>query len=141
MELLEVLTIGLPFCGFKILAGLSLGGAGGLLLVGLGVVDAAVNAANFAGLLLARRRPLPVCALAFASGSLRGGAPLAKRRDLGASLDVLLSFALVAVMIGFGRLRSMTPAHLAAWNVCVILNVLGAGLGRFGASLRDLSRA
>lgn len=72
MELLEVLTVGLPFCGFKVLAGLSLQGAAGLLLIELGTLD--------------------------------------------------------------------TPAHLAAWNACVILNVLGAGMGRFGVSLRGLSR-
>jgi hypothetical protein len=140
MELLEVLTIGLPFCGFKIVAGLSLGGSAGFLLVGLGLVDTAVNAANLAGLLLARRRPLAACALALAAGAPSSNVPLAKRRDLGAALDVLLSFALVAIMIGTGKIRALPPAQLAAWNACVILNVLGAGLGRFGASLRNLSR-
>ena len=71
--------------------------------------------------------------------ALPGRAPLPMRRDLGAAADVLMSFLLVALMIGLGRLASMPPGRLAAWSACVILNVLGAGLGRFGASLRDLS--
>ena len=49
-------------------------------------------------------------------------------------------FALVALMIGAGRLRSMPAGRLAVWNACVILNVLGAGLGRFGDSWRKLSQ-
>lgn len=143
MQLLEVVTVGLPFCGFKILAGLSLDGGLrllGLALAALGVVDAAINAINLAGLLVAGRRPLAACTLSIAASALRGPrAPVAKWRDLGDSLDVLLAFALVAAMIGFGRLRLLPPDRLAAWNLCVILNVMGAGLGRFGASVRGLA--
>jgi hypothetical protein len=142
MELLEVLTVGLPFCGFKMLAGLSQKGPGGLLFVGLGVVDAVINAVNLTGLLVVGRRPLAACALALVAGAFRRRSdPISKWRDFGSSSDVLLSFALVALMIGLGRLTAMSSPQLTAWNVCVILNVLGAGLGRFGASLRDISRA
>jgi hypothetical protein len=149
MDLLEVLTVGLPFCGFKVLAGLSLAGPAallparplGVLLIGLGALDAVVNGVNLAGLILAGRRPLAACSFALATGLLRKpSSPLQKWHELGNSLDVLLSFALVALMIGAGRLRGMPPDRLAVWNACVILNVLGAGLGRFGASLRNLSR-
>lgn len=141
MDLLEVLTVGLPFCGFKVIAGLSLGGVPGGLLVGLGVLDAAINGINLLGLLVNRRRPMAACALALAAGLVRKpAAPRQKWLDLGNSLDVLLAFVLVALMIGSGRLAGMTAERLAVWNACVILNVLGAGLGRFGASLRELAR-
>jgi hypothetical protein len=141
LDLLEVLTVGLPFCGFKILTGLSLAdsaaifplGLLGGLLVGLGVLDAIINAVNLAGLLINGRRPLAACSFALA---LRP-----RWRELGNALDVFLSFALVALMIGAGRLRSLPPDQLSTWNACVILNVLGAGLGRFGDSLRNLSRS
>lgn len=143
MQLLEVVTVGLPFCGFKILAGLSLGGPLrllGLALAALGAVDAAINGINLAGLLFSGRRPLAACTLSIAASALRGErGPAEKWRDLGDSLDVLLAFALVAAMIGFGRLSLLPPGRLAAWNLCVILNVIGAGLGRFGASLRGLA--
>ncbi|MDX6770091.1 MAG: hypothetical protein SF051_11205 [Elusimicrobiota bacterium] len=142
LELLEVATVGLPFCGFKLLAGLAMGGPAGAALVALGLVDAVVNAANLIGLLAWDRRPLPTCSLSFAAGLLRAGTDsLARWRDLGSALDVLLSFALVAGMLGFGRLALLPPAHATLWNACVILNVLGAGLGRLSVSLRGLARA
>lgn len=139
-ELLEVLIVGLPFCGFKIIAGLSLGGAG-WLLVGLGVLDAAINLVNLAGLLAYRMRPMAACTFALATYPFRGiGSSPQKWLDLGNSLDVLLAFALVALMIGFGRLGALPAGQLAVWNACVILNVLGAGLWRLGDSVRDLAR-
>lgn len=137
-DLLEVLTVGLPFCGFKIIAGLALGGAG-WLLVGLGALDAVINLINLAGLLAYRTRPMAACTMALATYPFRGSAPQ-KWLDLGNSLDVLLAFVLVAAMIGFGRLGALPAERLAVWNACVILNVLGAGLARFGASVRDLAR-
>ena len=149
MDLLELLTVGLPFCGFKVLTGLSLAGSGTLLpaallgafLVLLGVLDAIVNGVNLAGLLVSGRRPLAACSLALAMRPLgKPAGPPHKWHELGSSLDVLLSFALVALMIGAGRLRSMPAGRLAVWNACVILNVLGAGLGRFGDSWRKLSQ-
>lgn len=146
LDLLEVLTVGLPFCVFKILGGLSLAAeASPLRLVGfgllvLGLLDAAVNGVNLAGLAVNGRRPLPACTLAFATRAFRGpSSTMPKWLDLGNSLDVLLSMVLVAAMIGSGRLRLLPPDRLAAWNVCVILNVLAAGLGRFGASVRSLA--
>lgn len=141
MDLLEVLTVGLPFCGFKILAGLSLKGPSGGLLVALGVADAIINGVNLLGLIVNRRRPMAACTLALATLPFRK--PSGSRQkwlDLGNSLDVLLAFALVALMIAYGRLGAMPADRLAAWNACVILNVLGAGLGRFGASVRKLAK-
>jgi len=147
MDLLEVLTVGLPFCVFKILGGLSLAAEAsplrliGFGLIGLGLLDAVVNGVNLTGLVVNGRRPLPACTLAFATRALRGpSSSMPKWLDLGNSLDVLLSMVLVAGMIGAGRLRLMPPDRLAAWNVCVILNVLAAGLGRFGDSVRSLSK-
>jgi len=146
LELLEVLTVGLPFCGFKVLAGLSFlesaapaARALGPAFVALGAVDAVLNVLNLAGLAFAGRRPIDACVFSLATRPLRRPphAPEAWK-DFGNSLDVLLSFALVAVMIGGGRLAGMPAARLAIWNLCVILNVLGAGLGRFGESLRNL---
>ena len=143
VELLEVLTIGLPFCGFKVIGGLSVVGVSplGWLLVGLGVIDALINLANLVGLLARGRRPFAACTFAVALSPLsKRGRPVHTWRDLGNSLDVLLSFSLVAFMIADARLGALPSQQLATWNACVILNVLGAGLGRFGQSLRNLSR-
>ena len=147
LESLEVLSVGLPFCVFKIAAGIAFRSAGGawgtagLLLFALGAVDLAFNAANFAGLVLIRRRVLDACFLSFAARLF--AAPARKSRwtlqDFGNSLDVLISFSLVAYMVGTGRLRLLPPDLLGFWNAAVVLNVLGAGLGRVAESLRKLS--
>ena len=51
---------------------------------------------------------------------------------------MLLSFTLVAAMVGFGRIPSLPSDHLRVWNAAVVLNVLGAGLSRVGASYRAI---
>ena len=147
LESLEVLSVGLPFCVFKIAAGFifrPLGGVRaivGTALLALGAIDVLINAANFAGLVLIRRRVLDACFLSFAARLF--GAPAGKSRwtlqDFGNSLDVLISFSLVAYMVGAGRLKLLSPELLTIWNVAVVFNVLGAGLARFTESVRNLS--
>ncbi|MDE2290899.1 MAG: hypothetical protein KGL53_02345 [Elusimicrobia bacterium] len=146
MELLEVLTVGLPFCAFKALVGLSLQGAAapwralGDALLALGAVDLLLNLANLAGLLARRRRVVDACLLGLAAKPLvRRPGPSWRKEDLGNSVDVLLAMSLVAYMIGAGRLGGLAPGPLAVWNVSVILNVLGAGLLRLAGSWRSLS--
>jgi len=119
--------VGLPFCAFKILTGLTLGRAG-WALIALGVLDLVINVVNLVALLFNRPRVLGVCLIAILLGR--------PREDLGTSIDMLLSFALVALMIGFGWLAVLDPTELAVWNISVILNVLGAGFGRLFLSLR-----
>ena len=147
LELVEVVTVGLPFCCFKIVAGLSLAASSrparfvGLVLIALGALDACINAVNLFGLLARGKRPIAACtfALAFTHPTVRApGAKRTKWHDLGNATDVLLSFTLVALIIGTGRIRELPPLQAAAWNIAVILNVLGAGAARFSSSLRNL---
>ncbi|MFM2153144.1 MAG: hypothetical protein RL199_1579 [Pseudomonadota bacterium] len=135
---LEVLTTGLPFCVFKALVGLllvreGLPAAGALLLL-LAAVDGLLNAANLLSLTFLRRRVTSHCLLTAAARRLpRRPVDPQRRADLGNALDVLLSCGLVAAMVGFGGIPRLPSAHLHVWNGAVVLNVLGAGLGRFGA--------
>lgn len=142
----EVITIGFPFCVFKLLVGallLRLGHTvGGVLLVGLGGLDTIVNLVNFLSLLAMRRRALSPCTLALVaerSGLFRTFSN-DYLRDVGSSLDVLLSFTLVAAMVSFGKIGALAPAEGTTWNAAVVLNVLGAGLSRVGASVRGPRR-
>lgn len=139
--------MGLPFCGFKLLTGVALlaSDVNGLPLLGraliaLGLLDAGINLINLGGLLVLRRRPFDACTLGLLSRlALRRSADAEDAwawQDLGNSLDVLLSMTLVAVVIAAGLLHNLNPAELLAWNLCVICNVMGAGLGRLGSSLR-----
>ena len=134
----EVITVGFPFCGFKILSGIAvlshpaaiIQGLG-LVVLGLGVFDLVINLVNFVGLMLWRRRLLETCTFSLLLKKFFNNS------DMGNSLDVLLSFVLVALMIAFGKLSELNPQQLFIWNLCVIFNVLGAGLNRFGQSIKS----
>jgi hypothetical protein len=59
-------------------------------------------------------------------------------QDFGNSLDVFLSFSLVAIMIGGDYLKLLPQNHMMVWNISVILNVFGAGYGRIMNSIQNL---
>ncbi len=137
-DISEILTIGLPFCVFKIVTGLHLNSP---ILTGLGILDTAINLGNLLTLLLKHRRYLPVCTLTGFTEWILRKRPLEveKRMDLGNSIDMALALVLVAAMVGFGRIGSLPADHILAWNVAVVLNVLGAGLSRLNHSVRQLN--
>jgi hypothetical protein len=145
-ELLEVLTVGFPFCTFKAGVGLWALGRGWTALAApllvLAAADAVLNAVNLGALLALRRRVVSACVLS--AVTLRWS-PFPRSThawlvDFGNSLDVALSFALVAGMVGSGGLGELPAPWLRAWNAAVVLNVLGAGLGRMGSTLERLPR-
>jgi hypothetical protein len=138
MEILEVVTIGFPFCAFKIICGLfflreeSLWIAAPVLFIGL--VDTFINSLNLASLLLKKKRVTNAClfSLKTVSGS--------NEEDFRNSIDVLFSFILVAYMVGFGKLGGLPGIQLPVWNLSVVLNVLGAGINRLSHTYRNLPK-
>ncbi|MBI4345687.1 MAG: hypothetical protein HY553_02455 [Elusimicrobia bacterium] len=134
-EFLEVLTVGFPYCCFKVLGGLLLGGPVGGALIALGAVDALINAANAASLVVRRRRALQACFFSAVATRLKGDG----KSHFGNSLDVLLCCLLVTWVIARGGLGDAPRSHHAVWSACVILNVMWAGLSRFATSLRSLA--
>jgi hypothetical protein len=58
---------------------------------------------------------------------------------LGNSIDVLLSFTIVAFMVGGGYIPQLSPQQMTIWNISVVLNVLGAGLGQLTNSIKNLN--
>ena len=134
---LEVLTVGLPFCVFKLLTGAIALGAPSLVplgyaLIALGVVDAVLNLVNLLALLTVQRRISGVCLTDLVLRALGR----TERPDLGLAVDVFLSFALVAIVVGLGFLVHLPRWALLMWNMSVVLNVLGAGIGRLVTALR-----
>lgn len=138
--LVEIVTVGLPFCVFKLACGVPLCGAGagrgilGGVLVALGLADALLNLLNGASVLALGRRTVPVCCLHALTTALGRSA---RAGNLGSALDMMVSFTLVATMIGAGLLTALSPRWLAAWNVAVVLNVLGAGALRLAEAARS----
>lgn len=137
LQILEVLTVGLPFCAFKIVTGIRFEQH---WLTALGCVDLVINIVNLLSLLFLRKRLLDACLLSFLTHQLKR--PTREKKwqwqDLGNSIDVLLSFSLVALMVGGGYLGSLPITYLSVWNLAVVLNVFGAGLGRLTGSIRNL---
>ena len=137
MNFLEIITIGLPFCAFKIVTGLFLNQP---WLTTLGVIDLGINLTNSVSLLFLKRRVFDACLLSFLTRLLMKPTNSAKPKwqDLGNSIDVLLSFSLVAYMIGGGFIKDLPMDYLFIWNISVILNVFGAGFSRLEISIRNL---
>jgi hypothetical protein len=129
----EIVTVGLPFCTFKLLTGLIALGTPleplGVVLLALGAVDLALNGVNLVTLIAFHRRATGVC---LADVALTRG----DDRELALALDMFVSFALVAVVVGCGLLGRFPGWGLALWNIAVVLNVLGAGAGRLLGALR-----
>lgn len=138
IHLLEIVTVGFPFCAFKALTGRILIGttgweAVGIALVALAVADLALNLGSLVLTLLGRTSPLGVCTFQLAVALARSGHE--GWRQVGLSLDAMLSFTLVAFVVG-GNLIARLPGGAAAlWSASVVLNVLGAGVGRLAESL------
>lgn len=137
MQTLEILTIGLPFCAFKCLAGLYLQQ---YWLVALGVVDLGINLWNLMFLFLKRRRAFDACFFSFLVCFLKRPTRETEIywKDFGNSVDVIVSFAIVAFIIGAGHIQQLPQSSLQLWNIAVILNVIGAGSSRLTASLQNL---
>lgn len=147
VDVLEVFTVGLPFCAFKVLTGYSVmthvpaWSLLGAALIALGILDVVVNVVNAVGLLAWRHRVLEACTLSVATRLIRRRSRVASTwQELGTAVDVLLSMALVAVMIAAGFIGRLPEALLTVWNISVIVNVLGAGVARFGQSLHEHRR-
>jgi hypothetical protein len=142
MQLLEVLTVGFPFCVFKILTGIYMGGAFGTLFIFLGVVDFLINAINFSSLAVIKRKITESCLLSIVTARLGyNKASREQMHDFGNSLDMFFAFLLVAYMVGFSKLGNLSPEQLSIWNISVVLNVLGAGLSRLTVTLDNLKRS
>jgi hypothetical protein len=134
---LEIITTGLPFCAFKIVTGLYFNQ---YWLTIIGVIDLFINVSNLFSILVLKKRLFDTCFLSFIVRTIKKPNLEAKLlwQDLGNSLDVLISFSLVALMIGGGFIAKIPPDQLCIWNLSVILNVFGAGYGRLTASIHNL---
>lgn len=145
LSLFEIVTVGFPFCVFKLLTGHYLlsrpGWMGvGVFLLALGVADALLNLVNFGGFALGRsERLVGICTI---DQAIRFFQPRrAAWTEVAASADVLLSFILVAAMLGTMTLMELQLAERQIWTTCTVLNVLGAGFTRVLRSVERLQSA
>jgi len=133
----DIITIGLPFCVFKIIAGIHFQQ---YWLILLGLADLIINLVNFVLILIKKDKIFDTCLLSFLVHKIKHPSEdiKSKWQDLGESLDVLLSFSIVAYVIGLGHITNLVANHVMLWNIAVVLNVLGAGYGRLMNSVKRI---
>jgi hypothetical protein len=139
LDQISMLTIGFPFVVFKFLLGvvclnmpsLPLHNFLGYTLFLLGFVDALINLINFIYLFIFRRYFTEVCSLTIILAKIFKNSPYQESwKEFGTSLDVMLSFTLVALMVGIDLFGYLSPGLTKVWSISVVINVLGAGLSR-----------
>ena len=134
-KLFDIVTIGIPFGIFKITSGLYYKHD---ILLWWGIIDISLNFFNFFTYLINKQKILSSCLLAQAGLQFGKSTKYIQEltEDTGESLDVLFSFTIVAIIIGTGAIAKYPEDMLLAWNISVILNVIGAGSVRVFQSLR-----
>lgn len=134
--LFDIITIGFPFCAFKIIAGIHYELKG---LVALGVIDIVFNTINLF-VLLTKKKKVDSCLLSFATRKIFKSKDIHKSKwqDLGEAFDVALSFIIVAFVIGSGDIAQVDQQYILYWNWAVVFNVLGAGSARVLVSLKSI---
>ncbi len=122
------LTIGIPFCIYKFLFGLSAIRTGAALLVSLGVlvvawatVDLIMNAARSALDLAGRSAPFEYCTIAQVGRLIR-------RPMVFLAVDTLLSFGAICIMLWSGWIGGLTPGETALWNGATTLNLISLSI-------------
>jgi hypothetical protein len=135
----DIITIGLPFCVFKITTGLIYSQQ---WLVIIGLIDLAINTLNLLSFALRKKKIFDTCLLSFFTKKFIGHKKEDKHnwKELGESLDVLLSFSIVAYIIGSARIVEYPHPHIVFWNWAVVLNVLGAGSARMIDSVKKVRK-
>lgn len=139
-QILAVLTIGFPFVGYKILAGVVIhrlyenpaADILALIFIVWGLIDLILNAICFHAVCWRGHTHYPFCLFSVIA---RRHPILSKWDDAGEALDVMLSFTIVAWIVGQGLFSHMDGAQIKIWNICTVVNVLGAGISRLGATV------
>ena len=122
------LTIGIPFCIYKFLFGLSAlrTGSQGLALLGLVVVgwagaDLLMNAGRSIYDLAGRTAPFEYCTIAQIGRAFR-------RPAVFLAIDTLLTFVAISLMLWSGWIGRLLPIETALWNGATTLNLISLSL-------------
>lgn len=122
------LTIGIPFCIYKFLFGLSAMRTGnqGLALLGLVVVgwagaDLLMNAGRSFYDLAGRSAPFEYCTIAQVGRAFR-------RPAVFLAIDTLLTFVAISLMLWSGWIGRLLPVETALWNGATTLNLISLSL-------------
>jgi hypothetical protein len=131
-RLRAALLTGVPFGIFKIGGGWAawhdLHPAVGAVFMAWGAIDVALNLAA-----VIHPRRVSYCLLSNA-GRLLDHRRTGATEQLLLALDTLLSFGIVSSMILAHRMAALPPVMVRVWELAVVANILGVGVGRVNAS-------
>ncbi|MFA6224869.1 MAG: hypothetical protein WC620_01480 [Methanoregula sp.] len=113
------LTIGVPFCIYKMIFGISIlrAGAAGWLIIIWAVADLLMNSAYSVQDLLHLPARFECCTLAQTGRFF-------SRPMVFLALDTLLSFSIVCLMLWSGWIASLSPFELVLWYAATTLNLV-----------------
>ena len=125
------LTIGIPFCAYKLLFGISLARAGGPSVTALAAfgglvilwagIDLAMNAGRMIFDIAGRPSPFEYCTIAQLGRIVR--MPM-----VFLAADTLLSFSIICFMLWSGWIGALQPAEAAVWAAATTLNLISLSL-------------
>ena len=125
----QVLTIGVPFCAFKLIFGalcLRIGAeqlsgflvAFGWLILGWASIDLIMNMARVFFQMAGRDSPVEYCTIAQIGR-------IFQRPRLFLAFDTLISFSIICFMLWSGWIRRLSPDESSLWYAATTLNLIG----------------
>ena len=137
----QALTIGLPFCAFKMLFGLLCWRAGGgaqassplsvlgVMIMAWAAIDFLMNLARIFFQLAGRDSPIEYCIIAQA-GRLMG------RPKLFLAVDTLASFSIISIVLWSGWISHLSWLEARIWIAATILNLISVAFVNIWMELR-----
>ena len=136
----QALTIGLPFCAFKMLFGQLCWRAGeaqafsplfilGVMIMAWAAIDLFMNLARIAFHLAGRASPIEYCIVAQA-GRLMG------RPKLFLAVDTLASFSIISIVLWSGWISHLSWLEVRIWIAATTLNLISVAFVNIWMELR-----
>ena len=136
----QALTIGVPFCTYKLLFGLLAGRVGleqskdllsvlSWLIMAWALVDLLMNMIRVVYFLAGRPSPVVYCIIAQAGR-------LFHRPSLFLAIDTLVSFSIICFVLWSGWIAFLRPAESYLWNAATTLNLISISFVNIWMELR-----
>lgn len=134
----QALTIGVPFCMFKLIFGLLALRAGASsvilsvfawLVIAWALTDLIMNLARVYFHLSGREAPIEYCTIAQAGR-------LFKRPGLFLAIDTLISFSIICIVLWSGWITLLTRQELYVWYAATTLNLISVSVVNIWIELR-----
>lgn len=137
----QALTIGVPFCVFKLIFGLLFLREGALsiflsivawLIIVWALTDLIMNLARVYFHLSDRKSPIEYCTIAQAGR-------LFKKPDLFLAIDTLISFSIICIVLWSGWITLLTRHELYLWYAATTLNLISVSVVNIWVELKRKS--